>query len=108
VGGSFEFSSDQPFVWLPGATKIDDGRITGADWCEIKVTPKKNNLIRVLVSWKQSRKELSEAGATSSWSLTLEATRSVKLGEKFKLEFGDEKILGTKCRLEGVIEEVSQ
>src|SRR6266852_5294163 len=72
---------------------------------EIKITSLGDGTIRLMVSAKQSRTESLEAGESRSWNLNLEATKTVKLGEKIKLEFGDEKTLGTKCMFEGVIEE---
>jgi hypothetical protein len=74
---------------------------------DIKITSL-DGTVRLAVSVKQSRTESLEAGASRSWNLTLKATKAVKLGEEIKLEFGDEKILGTKCVFEGVIKEKTE
>src|SRR5262249_32935239 len=62
-----------------------------SDQPEILLTSLENNLIRLEVSWKQSHTEFHEAGASSSWSMNLSGTKNAKLGEKIKLQFGDEK-----------------
>jgi hypothetical protein len=72
---------------------------------DIRINSLGNGTVRLAVSAKQSRSESLEAGASRSWNLSLEATKIVKLGKKVKLEFGDEKTIGTKCTFEGVIEE---
>jgi hypothetical protein len=75
---------------------------------DIKITSLGKGTVRLAVSAKQLRAESLENGVSRSWNLSLEATKTVKLGEKVKLEFGDEKTIGTKCRFEGVIEEIDR
>jgi hypothetical protein len=102
---------NQKFVW-PHQTaeyaEADGHRHSEDSWFEITVKSVGHNRIRLEVVAKQSTTELLEAGESRSWDLTLAGFKTAKLGEKIKLEFGDEKTLGTKCTLEAVIKERDQ
>jgi len=76
-----------------------------ADSFGMKVTSWEDGAIHLEVFWKQTRGELHEVGASSSWTVSLKATKNVKLGDKVILQSGDEKTMGTKMTFAGVIEE---
>jgi hypothetical protein len=104
---ALELSNDELFA-APHSRKFmetTDRKCSQDRWFEIKVTSLRKDQVRLLIIAKQSRKEVVEAGASRSWNLSFEATKTARLGERIKLEFGDEKILGTKCTFEGLIEE---
>jgi len=77
-------------------------------WIEIKIRSVKNDLIRLEVTANQSMTELLEAGESRSWDLIFKGSTTAKVGNKVRLDFGDEKLLGTKCVLEAVIQEKDQ
>jgi hypothetical protein len=106
MGSTLDLSNDELFVspHSHGHSQTNEHQYSYDSGIEMKVTSTKNDLIRLLVRAKQ-KTELLEAGESHSWNLILEATKTVKLGEKIKLELGDEKTIGTKCTFEGVIEE---
>lgn len=101
IGGTLDSSDGKQFP-LGGLTSDENASF------DIKVTSLGNGAIRLAVFAKKSRTESLEAGESRSWNLNLEATKTVKLGEKIKLEFGDEKTIGTKCTFEALIEEKVQ
>ena|SRR3989442_14741102 len=109
--GTLELLENQKFVW-PHQTaeysEADGHRHSEDSWFEIKVKSVGQNRIRLEVAAKQSTAELLQAGESRSWNLSLEGSKTAKLGEKVKLEFGNAKTLGTKCTFEGVIEEKDQ
>jgi hypothetical protein len=110
IKSTLPFSDGELFVYphisVTGETK--GHRYSTDEWIEIKVTSITKDLIQLSIAAKQSRSEPLEAGLSRSWNLSLEAAKTVKLGKEFKLEFGDEKILGTKCTFEGVIQAKDQ
>jgi hypothetical protein len=64
-----------------------------------------NAKVRLQVSTQDKRTYTFKDGSMRSWNLRLQATKTVKLREKFKLDLTDENIVGIKATIQGVVEE---
>jgi len=112
TSSTLEILDNQNFVW-PWPKRIEsrdaDGHGCSEDYgFEMKIKSVGKNLVLLEVTAKQSRSEKSETDSSRSWNLSLKGSKTVKLGEKVTLEFGDEKTLGTKCTFSGLIKEKDQ
>ena len=106
---TLELKDNQTFALPHNKYSEGDGHKHSEDsWFEITVQSVGANRVRLQVAGRQTTVELLEGGESHSWNLSLEASKTAKLGEKVQLEFGDEKTLGTKCTLQAVIEEKDQ
>ncbi len=108
TSGTWDLLDNQRIVWPLGRAEYSEAnghRHSEESKFEFKIKSVNENLVRLEVTSKQSTTELVQAGGSRSWNLTFEGSKTAKLGEKVKLEFGDEKTLRTKCTFEGVIEE---
>src|SRR5262249_21838182 len=108
---TLELKDNQTFAGPHSKGEYSDGdghKYSEDSWFEITVKSVGANRVRLQVVAKQTTVQLLGAGESRSWNLSLDASKTAKLGEKVQLELGDEKTLGTKCSFQAVIEEKDQ
>lgn len=109
VRSTLSLLDNQSYVWPQSHAEHSetDGQRHSEDFrFEMKIKSVSEDRLRLEVTAKKSRTEKPETDTSRSWNLSLEASKTVKIGEKIKLELGDEKTLDTKCTFSGIIEEI--
>jgi hypothetical protein len=101
---TFDIPDGKSIACRPFQEIDQKGQKRGYSWT-IKVESVHNDQVRLDVRTKDRGTFTLPDGSTRSQSLILQATKTVKLGEKIKFDLTDESLLGVKATFEGVIEE---